>query len=561
MDVQCERCKTEYEFDDALVSGRGTTVKCTNCGLQFKVKPAHDTASFERWVVHTARGQELAFTSLRELQRAITTHEVGRGDTLRRGDASPRTLGTIAELEPFFLARPSRQSDRPPGDGKSRMPTLRPPASMGVPPSTAPARLATVTAALDRNAAAYSEAGTLMAPAIQQPIAPSVVSRQGSSGPPGMGEPVRHNTARLPAPPPAPRFERLEAPTDPVRRVVTTSGEYEDTIDPRDSFNDGEPPYAPVAPRRRMGGWIIAGLLLTGVSVVGYKVAEPYLVTGTKVQAHKALDARTEQFLTDGELAFRDGNLELAKEKFDKASALDESDPRVLLDVARLASARADIPWLTTRLLPDSAADELKMAQQQLTDLGAAAKRAADAASAAAPDDLGATRARIDALRIAGDHDGARGYVTKIMGTASQPETAYVLAALDLAEIAPLWATVIDRLRVAAAGRGTQAALGPPSFTRLLGPEMSLPQRRSSIVSVLCPPRTHSSLCFLHSSHGRRQGRRPALWPLRRRARGTHRRLRRLWTSTRCLEAPRPAPKATATAAAAVAVAVVTHAI
>ena len=38
MDVQCERCKTEYEFDDALVSGRGTTVRCTNCGHQFKVR-------------------------------------------------------------------------------------------------------------------------------------------------------------------------------------------------------------------------------------------------------------------------------------------------------------------------------------------------------------------------------------------------------------------------------------------------------------------------------------------------------------------------------------------
>ena len=32
MDVTCERCGTEYDFDDALVSERGTTVKCTNCG-------------------------------------------------------------------------------------------------------------------------------------------------------------------------------------------------------------------------------------------------------------------------------------------------------------------------------------------------------------------------------------------------------------------------------------------------------------------------------------------------------------------------------------------------
>ena len=33
----CERCGTEYEFDETLVSDRGTTVKCTNCGHLFKV--------------------------------------------------------------------------------------------------------------------------------------------------------------------------------------------------------------------------------------------------------------------------------------------------------------------------------------------------------------------------------------------------------------------------------------------------------------------------------------------------------------------------------------------
>lgn len=38
MYVQCERCQAEYEFDDALVSERGTTVKCTSCGHQFKIR-------------------------------------------------------------------------------------------------------------------------------------------------------------------------------------------------------------------------------------------------------------------------------------------------------------------------------------------------------------------------------------------------------------------------------------------------------------------------------------------------------------------------------------------
>jgi tetratricopeptide (TPR) repeat protein len=44
--------------------------------------------------------------------------------------------------------------------------------------------------------------------------------------------------------------------------------------------------------------------------------------------------------------------------------------------------------------------------------------------------------------------------VAKIIGSAAQPETAYVLAALDLAEIDPLWPTILDRLRLAAAGEG-----------------------------------------------------------------------------------------------------------
>ncbi len=489
MDVQCERCKTEYEFDDALVSGRGTTVKCTNCGLQFKVRPSGDTQDMERWIVHTARGQELIFTSLRELQRAITSHEVGRGDTLRRGNASPRTLGTIAELEPFFLARPSRSQPPPAMDGgKSRMPTLRPPSAMAVPPSTAPARLAPVSGAVDRTAAAYSEAGTLMAPALQAAPVQSVLSReqQLEATYPVAADtrPGRNELPRQPAPVPQPQYQpqyqpapqyppeavqpvprfpppaatpNFNPPTDPVMRrqlPPTISHDYGDGMNPRDSLSD-EVGYSHAPPRRRMGGWIVAAVLLVCVTVIGYKVAEPYLTTaGAKAPARKALDPRAEQFLTEGESAFKEGNLELAKEKFDKASALAESDPRVLLDIARLAAARADVPWLMTRLLPESAADDLKVAKQQLTDLGAAAKHAAEVASSASPEDNAATRAHVDALRIVGERDAARGYVTKIIGNASQPETSYVLAALDLAEIDPLWATVIDRLRVAAAGEG-----------------------------------------------------------------------------------------------------------
>jgi tetratricopeptide (TPR) repeat protein len=64
-------------------------------------------------------------------------------------------------------------------------------------------------------------------------------------------------------------------------------------------------------------------------------------------------------------------------------------------------------------------------------------------------------RTKIDALRLSGDRDAARAFVSKVISQASQPETAYVLAALDLAEPEPLWTTVLDRLRFAAAGEGS----------------------------------------------------------------------------------------------------------
>jgi tetratricopeptide (TPR) repeat protein len=94
------------------------------------------------------------------------------------------------------------------------------------------------------------------------------------------------------------------------------------------------------------------------------------------------------------------------------------------------------------------------MTKASLDELSAKARRAADDALAAAPEDAAAVRSKIDAARIAGDRDAARALVTRVIGNATQPETAYVLAALDLAEPEPLWPMVIERLRLAASGEG-----------------------------------------------------------------------------------------------------------
>ncbi|MBW2463951.1 MAG: zinc-ribbon domain-containing protein [Deltaproteobacteria bacterium] len=80
MDVTCERCGTEYEFDETLVSDRGTTVKCTQCGHLFKVfRPGGDDGP-RAWSVRTKDGKVQHLSSLRDLQRLITQGKLTKTD-------------------------------------------------------------------------------------------------------------------------------------------------------------------------------------------------------------------------------------------------------------------------------------------------------------------------------------------------------------------------------------------------------------------------------------------------------------------------------------------------
>lgn len=495
MDVQCERCKTEYEFDDALVSGRGTTVRCTNCGHQFKVRKAEASEpGADRWMVRTASGQDLTFLTLRELQRAILAKQVGRGDLLRRGNAPPRTLGTIAELEPFFEGRASSRPP-PPGASAPPVPRIAQPsiprmndalpefpkrtASWGIPPEVqappVPAPRLKVDTLRPTGGSAAAPPPPPPTPVPSQvsftPPMPQVSGTPSVSFGPGPGasafarpapsvpddDPVTMRRGTH-GPPPAPpqRFDGaspMPPPTVPVRRQSSYGDE--EMPDMRRSLpSAAREDYDPLSGRRRVGGWIVAVVLLMSVGVVGWVVAKPYLAPKAPTAPVATLDPRAQGFVADGERALADGRLDAAQEAFDKASALAEHDPRVLVDQARVAAAKADVPWLKLRLLPPDAKEEARAAKADLDDRVAQARHAADAATAVAPDDPTALRVRIDALRLAGDRDAARRDVSKIASQASQPETAYVLAALDLAEPDPLWTTVIDRLRAAAAGEG-----------------------------------------------------------------------------------------------------------
>jgi len=562
MYVQCERCQTEYDFDDALVSERGTTVKCTSCGHQFRVRRNVGLQDEDRWVITTAQGTTLIFTSLRELQRAISGSAVGRDDVLARGSAPPRQLGTIAELEPFFHANaPERRVTAPiapletgplaaadeahlpivsgvprgtlAGTGRDDAfdpPTLPAPDASGPPlPSAVPARPAVAVdpaspvrdvwkstrigvgatdpthrrsttqvgigqigttpldaGQVDNALAQMARPGAVttqgvgpdgaLAPTVRVPVvtddlaSPPAAPVQSTYGQPTYGtydsrphERPIDPEQRLPErrfPTPTPSNDRsLPPPTAPVRRA--------ETVDDED-YSDGRRRRAPLSamveplPRRgRAARWFVVIVMLFGVGAVGAVFGRPYLDRISKTialpEAEPAPDPRLGTYLKQGEAALDQGSLEQAKENFDKASALADKDPRVLIDVARLAAVRADVPWLRQRLLADDprAENEARTNKTELDGLVNEALKSADAALAVAPSEMAAKKVKVDALRLAGEKESARTLVGSASLNASQPDAAYTLAALDLSEQDPPFAIVIERLRTAAGGEGT----------------------------------------------------------------------------------------------------------
>lgn len=134
MDVVCEHCSTEYEFDDALVSERGTTVKCTNCGHQFKIfRPTAEGDSPRVWNLRRPDGTVIPFDSLAVLQKWILEGKVSKMDEISRAGEPWKALGAIAELESFFVTAESRasqnagpRSGRPTGSHSARPTTNAP---------------------------------------------------------------------------------------------------------------------------------------------------------------------------------------------------------------------------------------------------------------------------------------------------------------------------------------------------------------------------------------------------------------------------------------------------
>jgi predicted Zn finger-like uncharacterized protein len=539
MDVRCNRCGTEYEFDDALISERGTTVKCTNCGLQFKVYPAHHSGGPERWVVRTAQGRELVFNSLRELQRGIADRKVGPSDMLTRGQKPSRPLSSIAELEPFFqssmgkVAAAAAAADRqprtlhgvaPPANsipGSAMADTVASPFDEWEVPE--PPQLSPISSPVLRAESPMMDALSVTLPAAEAPpearaalakldAAAAVISTSVAGVPSGPTMPamdvLQTQLAPPAAPAPPPSYSEVTAPLSgtlpledyerqrqgaglrsspgssaarvPLETVPRSTphaarGPLDSSprsspraamdstprppISGRGSFHSYDELPSPAADRafdarRARSRWIVGVVAIGMVGLIGATVGRRYLVGAAVPSAAPAplSDNRVKDFLTRGNQLADEGDYEAAQEELVKASALAEKDVHVLAALARLETLRADVFWLKLRLLDPASSELVAATHRELGRRVGKARQAADRAFAAAPDDPIVIRARVDSMRLSGEGDKAREWIAPVSSNASQPENAFVLAALDLSDAAPVWASVIDRLRTAAAG-------------------------------------------------------------------------------------------------------------
>lgn len=216
MDVVCDRCNTEYEFDDALVSERGTTVKCTNCGHQFRIfRPKSDGTVARPWILKRADGKTATFDSLAVLQRWIGEGKASRADLLSRDGVDWKPLGSIAELEGFFTQAEAK--GRATASSKPVTSTMTAP---GAPPAVPPRR-----------------ATTPGMPPAPPPVAPPPRPSGGNGAP--YAAPPPPSVPSLPAPPlPPPAVPSLP----PIPPAATTSAQPATRKAPT-------PPSVPVAER------------------------------------------------------------------------------------------------------------------------------------------------------------------------------------------------------------------------------------------------------------------------------------------------------------------------
>jgi tetratricopeptide (TPR) repeat protein len=332
---------------------------------------------------------------------------------------------------PPGVARPSappaaRAASRPPPPVPTRKSTVPPPNPIAAPktPSSKPP---------PQHRSAAWEHDDASAPMISTTGTPLPV--------PGTTKPQpTHPSMKPSAPPPA-------RPRPPPRPPVVEEIEAEPDV-PSTRASLPAPAAAPASSSR---GWMI-GAALIAAGTVAYvlspsrdRQAQPPPVASATVSAEPSATAppqSPEMLIADFDAAIIDGDLDRASLLADKLGVLAEKDPRVLVRQGRVAVIKADRAWLAERLVASdagvaAATTDDAAAQSTLAELTTKANALTLDALAAAPEDMQAILARIDALRIAGTPDAADALVIHVIAKRTDPDVAYTLGARDFAAAKP----------------------------------------------------------------------------------------------------------------------------
>lgn len=407
MDVTCERCGTEYEFDETLLSGRGTSVKCTNCGHVFKVYPKAAEAAdrtTSSWRLRLSDGSSDAIDSLRELQRRISSGELTPEDQIARGDDGWKSLGSIPELETFFQAAgvqvpshripsplppvptpASSESSIPPGK-RPRQPTL-----LGVTPVQRVG--ASVHEPLSEPAppTTGSEQAALMfegEPSAQPPLASPSDSSSApiESAPSSYQSPYTRDSAVGTAPTAVEdaEFEESSTASTSIRQGATTPGYFDDDDDIPDLPARGLSPLK----------WLLLIVLIGGGALVSTQWERVALLIGfgaDPVQIAAAVE--------EGDAAVAEGYAVSYASAIDAyGRAVEAGASRDAEVLAKLSNAYALMAQARIDEGPDSDPEPLRES----------ALSTARAAFAADPRSVDARLALVDALRLRGANTEAR---------------------------------------------------------------------------------------------------------------------------------------------------------
>jgi predicted Zn finger-like uncharacterized protein len=415
MDVTCERCGTEYEFDQTLLSGRGTSVKCTNCGHVFKVYPTAD-ADADRttsvWRLKLEDDSIDMIDSLRELQRRISSGELTPQNEIARGDESWKPLGSIPELETFFQSagmafpaapvRPGSTSSEPPpktSKDSSLPPGRRPrqPTLLGVMP-------------VDKMIPAGQAAGREPAGGGAEPL--SADSSNAWSDP---AADAAESPAISDAPPPSADIQEAEfeeQPSSMRRRSTPPPAYYDDDDIPALPGRGGSPLW-----------WLMLIVLVGGLALVFAQWPRVAQLLG--IGGDPALIASS---VADGDANIFEGHpaaYASAIEAYGRAIELGaDRDPETLskLSHAYALAAQAQIDDGATPDRIDTLTTAARMTAQSATELDAR--------------DLDVRLAEADALRLTGDQHRARRVLEEVrsMSFSRTPEFFRVDARLSVAE-------------------------------------------------------------------------------------------------------------------------------